>query len=159
MDPQKFPRFRLSRKAGYTYEKLAEGWKDLVSKSSGALVRFDRGRHARSEASDSPRWNLLSAETWETAKAVIIRMEIPGINKRDLHVSITDHRLRIKGKRCKGDDDQERVYSLSERAFGTFERVIDLPPGTGQENMEVSYDDGVVTVILPKRETVAPPRP
>ncbi|HKS94894.1 MAG TPA: Hsp20/alpha crystallin family protein, partial [Terriglobia bacterium] len=67
------------------WESLTEGWRELLTRSSGALTHFGTGGAGKKESPhEFPRWSLLAAETWETAKSVVIRVEIPGMDEGDL---------------------------------------------------------------------------
>lgn len=142
------------------WEELTEGWRQLLSRNGGALTQFIRvAKKNESPGADSnfPQWGLLSAETWETAHSVIVRIEVPGMNKEDLDVSIHGNTLRIRGEKHSAGDHQNKKYYLMERAYGRFERTIALPQNVDDAGAEVSYKDGILTVILTKTE-LAPPR-
>jgi HSP20 family protein len=159
MDPLKNLRLRIEQGVARAYESLTEGWRELLSRSSGALTHFDSPAKGIEEAKtpqDFPRWSLLAAETWETAQSVIIRVEMPGMRKEDIDISIHGNLLRIRGDKRAGGEHQDRLYRLRERAYGRFERSIPVPHGIDEARAEVSYQDGVVTVILPKTETIPP---
>ena len=140
------------------WESLTEGWRELLTRSSGALTRFGTSVRKVEATPDFPNWSLLAAETWETAQTVVIRVEIPGMKKEDLDINLLGNALRIRGEKHSGADQAGRRYHLMERAYGKFERSIPLPHGVSTEGAEVSYHDGVVVVILPKTEAM-PPRP
>ena len=106
-------------------------------------------------AQEFPHWSLLAAETWETAISVVIRVEIPGMNVDDLAIDIHGNVLSIRGQKRSGAQ-QDRRYHLTERAYGHFERNIPLPHGVDSGQAEVTYRDGVLTVILPKTDTLPP---
>lgn len=159
MDPLKSLRSRLERGVVHARESLAEGWRELRSRSHEALTHFhasatDEGR--AQDEQDFPSWSLLAAETWETSKAVIIRVELPGMNKADIDISVRGNLLYIRGEKRSGGEHQGRLYRLTERAYGRFERTIPIPHGVDDEQAEVSYQDGVIAVILPKTEAVPP---
>jgi HSP20 family protein len=142
------------------WEELTEGWRQLLSRNGGALTHFIRvAKKNESPGADSnfPQWGLLSAETWETARSVIVRIEVPGVKKEDLDVSIHGSTLRIRGEKRQEGGHQGKKYYLMERAYGRFERNITLPQNVASAESEVSYKDGILTVILEKTET-APPR-
>jgi HSP20 family protein len=104
-----------------------------------------------------PHWSLLAGETWETAHSVIIRLEVPGMRKEDFDISIRGNVLVVRGlKRSEGEHEGRR-YSLMERVYGTFERTIPVPHAVSRDEAEVSYLDGVLTLVLPKADH-APPR-
>lgn len=141
------------------WEGLTEGWRELLTRGSGALTHFGSEEAQELQSREEfPRWSLLAAETWETAQSVVIRVEIPGMNEKDLAVDIHGNFLRIRGEKRSDATLQGRRYHLMERAYGRFKRSIPLPHGVKAEEAEVSYRDGVLTVILPKTDTL-PPRP
>jgi HSP20 family protein len=147
----------IRKAVGRAWESLTEGWRELLTRSSGAITRFSGARRVEATP-DFPRWSLLAAETWETALSIVIRVEIPGMAKDELDIDIHGNALRIRGEKHPGAEQEGRLYHLMERAYGKFERCIPLPHGVSTEAAEVSYRDGVVIVILPKTEPV-PPRP
>jgi HSP20 family protein len=71
-------------------------------------------------------------------------------------VSIDRGNLRIRGERRSGGGARGRTYHLMERAFGRFERAIALPHNIDTKNADVTYQDGVLTVIVPKTESTPP---
>lgn len=159
MEPPKDLRSRLEEKIGRAWELLTEGWRELLSRSGGALTHFDTSYKTTDRPparEDFPRWSLLAGETWETAQSVIIRIEVPGMRKEDLDISIRGNVLVVRGvKRSEGEHEGRR-YSLMERAYGTFERTIPVTHEVNRDEAEVSYRDGVLTVILPKTDATPP---
>ena len=161
MEPHKDLRSRLEDKISRAWELLTEGWRELLSRSGSSLTHFGTSPKTtdRPPASqDFPHWSLLAVETWETAQSVIIRMEVPGMRKEDLDISIRGNVLVVRGvKRSEGEHEGRR-YSLMERAYGTFERTIPVTHEVDRDRAEVTYQDGVLTVILPKTEPTPPQR-
>ena len=141
------------------WEELTEGWRQLLSRNSNALTHFagsTKKTGSQQSAPDFPQWGLLAAETWETAGAFIVRIEVPGMQKDDFDVSIHGNTLRIRGEKRSEGDHQERQYHLMERAYGRFERTVLLPQNVDGASAEVSYKDGILTVILAKTEPIPP---
>jgi len=140
------------------WDSLAEGWRELLTRSSGALTHFGAGAPTPTGADDQgfPSWGLLPAETWETAQSLVIRIEAPGMAREDIDLSVHGNALRIRGEKRSGRQPDERHYHLMERAYGKFERVIPLPHGVDAEKAEVTYRAGVITVILRKTEMIPP---
>lgn len=142
----------------HAWQSLTEGWRELLTRSTGALTHFGSDASGKDESpGEFPSWSLLAAETWETAKSVVVRVEIPGMNEGDLAVDVEGSTLRIGGRKHSGVT-QHRRYHLMERAYGNFARTIPLPHAVDAEQAEVSYRDGVLTVILAKSETLPPKR-
>jgi HSP20 family protein len=93
------------------WESLTEGWRELLTRSSGALTHFGTEDTGKDEsAQEFPHWSLLAAETWETALSVVIRLEIPGMNEHDLAVDIHGNILRIRGEKRSGAAQEGRRY-------------------------------------------------
>jgi len=159
MDPIRHLRSELERGISRAWEGVTEGWREVLSRSSGALTHFVRAAKQKkgdAERADFPHWALLASESWETAQSVIVRIEMPGMNKEDIDVSIYRGSLRIRGEKRSAGDHQGRLYHLMERAYGRFERTISLPHNIDAAQAEVSYQDGVITVIVPKTEPTPP---
>jgi len=78
------------------WESLTEGWRELLTRDSGALTHFGTEGAENESPHEFPRWSLLAAETWETAKSVVIRVEIPGIDEGDLDIDVEGNVLRIR---------------------------------------------------------------
>lgn len=160
MDPKNL-RSELERGIARAWEGLTEGWHEILSHGTGALTRFRRGMSKREEGNgdeEFPSWSLLAAECWETAQSVIVRVEVPGMNKEDLDVSIQGSTLYIRGEKRSEGEHKGRRYFLMERAYGGFERMVTLPSNVDRARAEVTYQSGVVTVIVPKTETLPPQR-
>jgi HSP20 family protein len=90
------------------------------------LIRTLGAVESRSEragaGTEFPQWALLAAEAWETAHAVVVRLELPGLKREDIDVSIDRGTLRVRGEKRFAGRTQGRTYHLMERAFGRFER-------------------------------------
>ena len=159
MDP-KHLRSELERGIARAWEGLTEGWREMLSRSNGALTPFRRRAVTTERNADAefPSWSLLAGECWETAQSVIVRVEVPGMNKEDLDVSIQGSTLYIRGEKRSEGEHKGRRYLLMERAYGRFERTVPLPNNIDRKHAEVTYQSGVVTVIVPKTETLPPQR-
>ncbi len=150
----------LKKSIERTAERLKKGWRGLLMRGSGALTHFGTEHTEDNESTQAfPHWSRLAAETWETAFSVVIRLEIPGTEEDDLTVDIRGHVLCIRGEKHSGGAQERRHYHLMERAYGRFERSIPLPRGVDPDQAEISCRNGVLTVILPKTDTLPPRGP
>lgn len=159
MDPIRKLRTELERGISRTWESLTEGWREVLTRSSGALTRYVRSakQGGNEESNDTfPTWAFLAGECWETAQSVIVRVELPGMRKEDINISVDHGRLHIRGIKRSSDKEEPRFYHLMERAFGSFERSVPLPSNIDARHAEVAYEEGVITVILPKTEATPP---
>jgi HSP20 family protein len=91
-------------------------------------------------------------DMYETKNEVVVAMELPGLNERDIRLSITDGLLTIQGERQWSDEAREAGHYRQERWFGKFERTLPLPIPVETGQVKATYRDGVLTVKLPKTE-------
>lgn len=148
----------LGRDLARGWESLAEGWRDLVSRSSKALTKFNRGTGAQAGdliPADAPRWSLLSGDVVDTGRQVVVRIELPGVAKEDCEVRVEDNLLRVRGQKRFDNTTVSGSYYLRECAYGAFERTIALPRGVDAERAEAQFANGVLTVRLPKDGSVS----
>ena len=89
-------------------------------------------------------------EMTETKKGFKITAELPGIDPADVEVSIEDGMLRIVGEKNSGHEADEKGYRLSERSYGSFERLIPIPARTHPDKIKASHKNGLLTVTIPK---------
>jgi len=80
---------------------------------------------------------------------LVVRIELPGVDPRDLKVTIEDGYLVIRGERKHDKEVKQEAYYRMEAAYGTFERFIPLPEGFEEPKIEAVYADGVLEVIVP----------
>jgi len=92
----------------------------------------------------------------ETAEAVVVKAEVPGIDAKDINISMTGDVLTIKGEKKSEREEKEENYHVVERSYGSFARSITLPGAVDLDNIEAKYDKGVLTVTCPKKEEVKP---
>jgi HSP20 family protein len=90
-------------------------------------------------------------DVYQDADAVVVRSELPGFRKEDLQVQVVDDTLTIKGDFASEAKDGKAVSTAH-----MVERVIALPENLDREKVSASYENGVLTVRLPKREEVKP---
>lgn len=95
-------------------------------------------------------WATPRVDVAESDKEVEVAVELPGIDEKDIEVSVTDNLLTIKGEKNAEREEKKRNYYLSERSSGSFYRSIPLPPGVVSENAKAEFKKGVLTVTLPK---------
>jgi HSP20 family protein len=97
------------------------------------------------------KWQPL-VDISETDTHLIIKAEIPGIDAKDVDVSITGDRLTIKGEKQQEKEEKEENRHRSERYYGVYQRVIDLPTSIEEDKTEATFDKGILTITLPKVE-------
>jgi HSP20 family protein len=94
----------------------------------------------------------------ETAKEVKLTVELPGVEEKDIDVSLSGNQLTIKGEKKSEqqakDDEGEggRVFHRVERSFGAFRRTMTIPFDVESDKVSAEFKDGVLTITLPKPE-------
>ena len=86
----------------------------------------------------------------ETDKEIKVSAELPGMNDKDIDVSLTKDALTIKGEKKEEKEDKGKNYYRMERSFGSFTRTVPLPAEVDTENAKADFVKGVLTVTLPK---------
>ena len=102
-------------------------------------------------------WGL-ALDVVENKDEFIVKASVPGINPDDLDISYADDTLTIKGEIKSDDEVKENEYHLRERRYGSFSRSISLPTKIKGDAIEASYQNGVISLRLPKAEEVKPKR-
>ena len=89
---------------------------------------------------------------------VYVRLELPGMKKEDIELSLHDGSLSIAGERKGEEQSKDAEVYRAERFFGRFQRTITLPTAVAVDKVKAHYADGVLTVTLPKAEEAKPKR-
>jgi HSP20 family protein len=97
-----------------------------------------------------------AVDLYETKDDLVLTMEVPGVRDKDVSVSITGDLLTIKGERRFEHDVKEQQLLHVERAYGKFERMVQLPIPVQADKVKASYRDGVLEVRLPKTDEIKP---
>ena len=92
----------------------------------------------------------------ETADAIVVHAELPGIDKKDVKVDVKDGVLTISGERKYEKDVKDENVHRIERSYGSFSRSFSLPTHVDINKVEARLEDGVLKVRLPKTETARP---
>jgi HSP20 family protein len=90
------------------------------------------------------------ADIKETNDAIIVIMDIPGVDKKDVEISVSDNELRMVAKRKVEKEIDEKGYYKHERSIVRFERMVKLPIDVKSEEAKARLDDGVLEVTIPK---------
>jgi HSP20 family protein len=94
-------------------------------------------------------------ETNETDKHYKVSAELPGLEPENIEVTFEDGLLRIAGEKTETRDETERGYRLSERSYGSFERMVELPGTAEGGKVDAKFKRGVLTITVPKATKVA----
>jgi HSP20 family protein len=98
----------------------------------------------------------LAVDMYETDQDVVVKSSVPGIKPEDIDITITGDTLTIKGE-TKAEEKVERAnYVRQERRYGAFSRSLTLPTTIVAEQAKAEFENGVLTLTLPKAEEVKP---
>ena len=116
-------------------------------------------------ALDMPAFRSETTSTWglaldliENEDDYVIKASVPGIAPDDLEITLSDNTLTISGEFKQDESINEEQYRMRERRYGSFQRSVTLPTTVDREGIEANYDDGILTLQVPKAEEVKPKR-
>jgi len=100
-------------------------------------------------------WNP-TVDIYDNDENIVIKAELPGIDKKDIVIDVKDGVLTLKGARSFDNEVKEKKYYCRERMFGKFERVFRLPADVDPEKINANYKDGILKIDIPKPEEQKP---
>jgi HSP20 family protein len=146
---------------------LAEGWDRLRQSAASALTRFRPSEQTDSpaggEIDDSswlpgPRWALMGGDVFEDDNRLVVRLEVPGMEKGDFDIEVRDQTLVVTGeKRFERENTTGRWRTL-QCAYGRFQRRVPLPRSIAIDDARATYRRGVLRIELPKARDAKPQR-
>ena len=100
-------------------------------------------------------WGLVpmlvpAADVYETADELVVELEVPGFDEKDLDVEVTDHVLTVKGTRNERKDEEGKTFRLHERLDREFLRCFELPPEADTTKVKAVFTKGVLELHTPK---------
>ena len=108
-----------------------------------------------SKESSDWNWNPV-VDIFEEKDSVVIKAELPGVDKKDIDIDVKDRVLTLKGERSADNEVKEDNYYRRERTYGKFERAFTLPANVNTELIKADYKDGVLRIDIPKPEEAKP---
>jgi len=111
---------------------------------------FLEGRPMR-RAEDGREW-LPSIDVSETKNELVIKAELPGLDPKDIDISMNNGYLTIKGEKKHEKEEKDENYHLIERSYGSFTRSVRLPREVQNDKITASFKNGVLRITLPKSE-------
>ena len=103
-------------------------------------------------------WSMASPaiDMYQTDNDVVVKASIPGIKAEEVQINITGDILTLKGEARQEEDRKERSWHIREQRFGSFERSIVLPTDVKSDQAEAVFENGILTITLPKADEVKP---
>jgi HSP20 family protein len=97
-----------------------------------------------------------AVDIYEDPQKVVLKLEVPGIEEKDLDVRVENHTLTVKGERKFEKEEKEENFHRIERRYGSFYRAFTLPSTVDTENVQASYNAGVLKLELKKKAEAQP---
>jgi len=109
------------------------------------------------EEGDLSMWNWNPVvDVYDNDDNIVLKAEIPGIDKKDIVIDVKGRVLTLKGERSSDNEVKEDNYYRRERCFGKFERAFTLPVNVEPDKIKANYKDGVLEIEIPKPEEKKP---
>lgn len=137
---------------GGAWRWLAEGWRHISQRAASALTYF--APSGDEDAAKSMHWGLLAVDVSEHDDHYVIELEAPGLDKDAIDITVDERQVLVTATKRYESERREGAMRISERAFGSFQRVIPLPMRVTAEGAQASYRHGVLKLTIAK---AAPP--
>ena len=133
-------------------------FKDLMTLQDRMNRLFEdslRGARESDSGLASAAWSP-AVDIYETENEVVLKAELPGVDQKTIDIHVENNTLTLRGERKLEKETKQENYHRIERAYGSFFRSFTLPGTIDQEKIHAGYQDGVLTVQMPKREETKP---
>lgn len=141
------------KKSSSSQTSTLEPWRSFRSEMDRMFNRFSK---RFSFPSREPFWTndaeltAPAVDLTEDDKTYKVTAELPGMDEKDIDVTVSGGALVIKGEKKEEKEEKDKNYYLSERSYGSFRRSFSLPEGVDQDKITANFAKGVLTVTLPK---------
>ncbi len=98
----------------------------------------------------------IPVDMYQTANDIVVKASVPGLKPEEVDISITGDTLTIKGEHKEEKETKERDYFYREHRYGAFSRSLTIPVPVKADKAEATFENGVLTITLPKAEEVKP---
>ncbi len=95
-------------------------------------------------------------DMYQNEDDLIVKASLPGLTKDDVDITVTDGVLTLRGEYKNNEDDNGASYHIREQRYGVFERSISLPTDVEVDKAKAEFENGILTITLPKAEAVKP---
>ena len=101
-------------------------------------------------------WSAPAIDMYQTDDEVVVRVALPGFKADEVQINVTGDVLTLRGEHKQEEEKKERAWHIREHRWGSFERSVALPTEVTAEGAVADFENGVLTVTLPKAEEVKP---
>jgi HSP20 family protein len=112
---------------------------------------FTRPLSLRDGGSSAP-----AIDMYQTDNDVVVKAALPGFKAEDVQINVTGEVLTIRGEIKREEEQNEKAWHIREQRWGSFERSVALPTDVVSEKAQADFDNGILTITLPKAEEVKP---
>jgi len=102
------------------------------------------------------QWSIPAVDMYQTDNDIVVKAALPGIKAEEVQINVTGDLLTIKGEVRQKEESKEKAYHLREQRWGAFERTLALPTDVVADKAKAEFDNGILTITLPKAEAVKP---
>jgi HSP20 family protein len=96
--------------------------------------------------------SMPAVDLYEEKDDIVVKAELPGMEKDNIEVNLSDNRLTIKGEKKHEEEIKKENYYRSERSYGSFVRTLELPSEVQTDKVKAAFKNGVLEIRLPKSE-------
>jgi len=143
------PLMTLRGEVDRVFEDFFRGWPSLMSFPS-RLFNFDPFQRMGEPLTATYAAIAPKVDVSETADGYKIEAELPGMDEKDINVSVSDDVLTIKGEKKFEREEKKKDYHLTERSYGAVQRSFSLPDAVDADKIAATFSKGVLTLSLPK---------
>jgi HSP20 family protein len=101
-------------------------------------------------------WSVPAIDMYQTEDEVVVKATLPGFSPDDVQINVTGDVLTLRGETKHEEETQEKSWHIREHRFGRFERTIPLPVQVTADRANAEFENGMLTITLPKAEEVKP---
>jgi HSP20 family protein len=116
----------------------------------------DAGRGYRSEEPAATTSWSPAVDIFEAEGEIVVKAELPGMDRKDIALHLENNVLTLRGERRFEKETKEENYHRIERSYGAFSRSFSIPTSVDEEKIRADYKDGVLKIMLPKKEQAKP---
>jgi len=119
------------------------------------LFRESYGPEGRDESLTTSQF-APPVDVYEDEHNVVLKVEVPGIDEKDIDVRVENNVLTVHGERKVEKEEKEENFRRIERQYGSFTRTFTLPSTVDAERIQADYDKGILKIVLPKKAEAKP---
>lgn len=101
-------------------------------------------------------WSSPAIDMYQTDNEVVVKAALPGIKADEVQINVTGDILNIRGETKQAEEKKNKSWHIREQRWGAFERSVLLPTGVISDKAKADFDNGILTITLPKAENVKP---